>query len=238
MNAVLKPPLELESYGAAELKAVARRHLSRALATGSAAWLLAFLVLALVAVRLVPPPNVVPTVVTLIPSDPSTSIVPPPLVPHTSVVRQTGVVPHPAGDIVPDMHVDPPVVTPNPGSGPADPGSTDGPTGGTRVDPMPGPPALPGPNDYVPHDVEPAPILRVEPKYPELAIMAQQEGVVVIHALVDRNGSVVRVEVARSVQLLDEAAADAIRRWRFSPALDGGHPVAVWISIPVRFSLH
>jgi protein TonB len=44
--------------------------------------------------------------------------------------------------------------------------------------------------------------------------------------------------VRRSVPLLDGAALDAVSRWRFTPALNNGRPVRVWVAIPVRFSLH
>ena len=53
-------------------------------------------------------------------------------------------------------------------------------------------------------------------------------------ALVDLDGSVRDVKVIRSVPLLDDAAATALRRWRFTPALANGHPVRVWIALPVR----
>ena len=36
---------------------------------------------------------------------------------------------------------------------------------------------------------------------------------------------------------LDEAAADAVRRWRFDPARRGDEPVAMWVLLPVEFRL-
>jgi protein TonB len=36
---------------------------------------------------------------------------------------------------------------------------------------------------------------------------------------------------------LDEAAADAVRRWRFEPARRGSEPVAMWVLLPVEFRL-
>jgi TonB family protein len=38
--------------------------------------------------------------------------------------------------------------------------------------------------------------------------------------------------------MLDAAAEDAVREWVFAPALANGEPVAVWVGIPVKFSLH
>jgi len=36
---------------------------------------------------------------------------------------------------------------------------------------------------------------------------------------------------------LDEAAAEAVRRWRFDPARRGNDPVAMWVLLPVEFRL-
>jgi protein TonB len=38
-------------------------------------------------------------------------------------------------------------------------------------------------------------------------------------------------------QDLDEAAVEAVRRWRFEPARRGNRPMAVWVLIPVTFKL-
>jgi protein TonB len=55
---------------------------------------------------------------------------------------------------------------------------------------------------------------------------------------VDRDGSVARVEVRRTNPILDDLALAAVRQWRFLPALADSHPVAVWVTVPVRFTLH
>jgi outer membrane biosynthesis protein TonB len=38
--------------------------------------------------------------------------------------------------------------------------------------------------------------------------------------------------------MLDSAAAGAVRQWVFKPALSEGEPVAVWVGVPFKFSLH
>jgi len=38
--------------------------------------------------------------------------------------------------------------------------------------------------------------------------------------------------------MFDAAAIEALRHWVFRPALAGTRPVAVWVAIPVRFTLH
>ncbi|MCA9773805.1 MAG: energy transducer TonB, partial [Myxococcales bacterium] len=37
--------------------------------------------------------------------------------------------------------------------------------------------------------------------------------------------------------ILDEAAVESVRRWRFRPGLRGGRPADAWVEVPVRFSL-
>jgi protein TonB len=88
--------------------------------------------------------------------------------------------------------------------------------------------------------VDELPVARriVEPAYPDLAREAQVEGLVVVRARVDSTGRVDQVEIERSVPLLDQAALDAARKFRFDPARVGRHPVAVWVQLPFRFKLH
>ena len=103
-------------------------------------------------------------------------------------------------------------------------------TGVVDPDPVPG--------AYVYADQLPARVLFVAPEYPDMAREAGVEGTVTLWALVDLDGSVKAVQVIRSVPLLDAAASAALRHWRFTPALANGHPVRVWVAVPVRFSLH
>jgi protein TonB len=53
------------------------------------------------------------------------------------------------------------------------------------------------------------------------------------------NGRVgeVKVENTAGHPDLDQAAADAIKKWRFEPARRGNQPVAVWLRMPVKFVL-
>ena len=37
---------------------------------------------------------------------------------------------------------------------------------------------------------------------------------------------------------LDDYAVGAVRQWRFKPAMARGKPVAVWVALPVKFTLH
>ncbi len=99
-------------------------------------------------------------------------------------------------------------------------------------------PVLPGLGTWIYFDEPPAVVTQVKPEYTDLAREAGVEGTVVMRALVGTDGHVKDVHVDKSVPLLDEAAVSAVRKWVFTPALSSGHPVAVWVSVPVRFNLH
>lgn len=77
------------------------------------------------------------------------------------------------------------------------------------------------------------------PRYPMIARRRGLEGRVVLRVRVSPAGTPEAVELAESsgVDSLDDAAAEAVRRWRFSPALRDGVAVAALLDIPVRFRL-
>lgn len=75
------------------------------------------------------------------------------------------------------------------------------------------------------------------PAYPALARSAGAQGVVIIEAIVDVDGNVTSAKVLRSIPLLDEAAVDAVRQWKYSPARLNGQPVPVIINVTVNFRL-
>ncbi|MBE7446342.1 MAG: energy transducer TonB [Planctomycetia bacterium] len=67
----------------------------------------------------------------------------------------------------------------------------------------------------------------------------RQEGLVMLTVVIDRKGMPVKVEVEQSsgYQLLDKAALEAVRRWRFQPERIGNIPTESRVTIPVRFRL-
>jgi protein TonB len=87
--------------------------------------------------------------------------------------------------------------------------------------------------------VPPVLVQRVIPDYPRHARRSGTEGEVVLEVVVDRRGRVARqVRVLDSAPLFDDAAIDAVRRWRFRPARDArGTAVAVVMEVPLRFVL-
>ena len=61
---------------------------------------------------------------------------------------------------------------------------------------------------------------------------------VILDALIAEDGSVRDVKVLRSVPLLETAAVEAVRQWRFTPTLLNGLPVQVIMTVTVTFNLN
>ncbi|MFU8802358.1 MAG: TonB family protein [Bradymonadaceae bacterium] len=81
-------------------------------------------------------------------------------------------------------------------------------------------------------------ISEVQAEYTDRAIESRIEGRVVLQIQIDAEGKVTRVEVLEGVGYgLDEAAADAARRFVFEPAEINGQPAAVVLSFSVNFTL-
>jgi protein TonB len=79
-----------------------------------------------------------------------------------------------------------------------------------------------------------------KPKYPDTARRDGKEGRVLLRVLVNEEGRTASVQVNRSsgAEALDQAAVEAIKRWRFSPARYGEKPVESWVRIPIDFRLN
>ena len=107
-----------------------------------------------------------------------------------------------------------------------------------RVAPSDSSGGLPRFGEYVYIDSLPEAIEKVAPDYPEWARRKGIEGTVMLQALVGRDGLVKDVRVVRSIPELDDYAIAAAKQWRFVPAKAQGQPVAVWVAIPVKFTLH
>ena len=85
---------------------------------------------------------------------------------------------------------------------------------------------------------EPRKVVDVRPVYPPLAQAGRVEGTVVLEAVINERGTIERIKVLRSVPLLDAAAVDAVRQWRYTPTLLNGVPVGVLMTIYITFSVH
>jgi protein TonB len=83
----------------------------------------------------------------------------------------------------------------------------------------------------------PVKLHHVAPVYPPMAQAAKVEGLVIISATIDVEGRVIDATVLSGKPLLNQAAADAVRHWRFTPTLLNGVPVAVVMTVTVNFQL-
>jgi TonB family protein len=78
-----------------------------------------------------------------------------------------------------------------------------------------------------------------KPEYPDSARREGREGTVVLSVLVDEEGRSRSLEVNHSsgFEVLDQAAVQTVRRWRFHPARYGDKRVESWVKIPIVFRL-
>ena len=83
----------------------------------------------------------------------------------------------------------------------------------------------------------PALVHRVEPVYPDVAAMASIGGTVILEAVVGTDGCVESVSVLRSRHpLLDKAAVEALKQWRYTPLLLNDHPTSFVLTVTFTFS--
>ena len=109
--------------------------------------------------------------------------------------------------------------------------------GDALIAPPPPPPPPPPKPIRVSGVRQPQKIRDVQPTYPQMALIARVEGPVIIEATIGVDGHVIDARVLRSVQLLDNAALDAVRQWEFTPTLLNGVPVPVIMTVTVTFKL-
>lgn len=89
-----------------------------------------------------------------------------------------------------------------------------------------------------PGGTQPQVVKRVNPTYPRSARNRGIEGVVVIRAIVRKDGRPDEVEILRDLPMgLGDAARDAVRQWRFLPATVNGNTIDVYYTVTVRFTL-
>jgi TonB family protein len=81
-------------------------------------------------------------------------------------------------------------------------------------------------------------IYQVDPEFSDQARAAGVGGEVLVNLIVDSHGVPQNVHVLRGVGMgLDETAVDAVKQYRFEPAMEGDKPVAVQLSVVVNFQI-
>jgi protein TonB len=117
-------------------------------------------------------------------------------------------------------------------------GGIPGGTMGGVVGGIPAPPPPPQAPVRVGGNIKPPTKIKdVLPIYPPIAQSARVSGVVIIEATIGVDGSVTDARVIRPVALLDQAALDAVRQWKFSPTTLNGVAVPVIMTVTVNFTL-
>jgi TonB family protein len=96
----------------------------------------------------------------------------------------------------------------------------------------------PSPDDFVAVEEMPVLISMPPPVYPDMARQAEVEGTVMVRALVGKDGKVQDAFVTEGIPMLNDAAVAASKKAVFKPALQQHKPVAVWVQIPMRFTLN
>ena len=81
----------------------------------------------------------------------------------------------------------------------------------------------------------PQKIVDVPPVLPPAAAQVNLRGVVIVEIVIGPDGAIRDAKVLRSIPLLDQAALDAVRQWRYEPTLLNGAPVPVIMTVTVNF---
>jgi periplasmic protein TonB len=103
--------------------------------------------------------------------------------------------------------------------------------------PDPPPPAVVKPMPVGGNIKAPTRLSYADPVYPQIAIAAKIDGMVILEATIDETGVVRDVKVLRSIPMLDQAAMDAVKRWRYTPTRLNGVAVPILLTVTVTFAL-
>jgi protein TonB len=80
-------------------------------------------------------------------------------------------------------------------------------------------------------------IRKVEPKYPKIALGARIVGIVLLKAVIGKDGDIKELQVVSGHPILVPAAIDAVKQWRYRPYLLNGEPVEVETNVIVTFQI-
>lgn len=114
--------------------------------------------------------------------------------------------------------------------------------------PPPPPPLAPQVDEdtpiFVPYDKPPEPVGGLQAimenlEYPEIARVSGVEGVTILYLLIDENGEIQNVKIAKSMgfDVCDQAAIEAVKKVKWKPAMQRDTPVKVWFGVPIAFQL-
>jgi protein TonB len=99
-------------------------------------------------------------------------------------------------------------------------------------------PAGPKPGPPIGGEVKTARLISsTPPAYPPLARSQGVEGDVTLDALIDETGRVTKIETISGPDLLQQAAAAAVRQWKYKPATLDGNAVPMHLAVTVKFRM-
>jgi protein TonB len=82
----------------------------------------------------------------------------------------------------------------------------------------------------------PVPVRTVPPDYPSELRREGVSGLVMVKCNIDEKGDVTETIVEKSSnEAFDKPAIAAVKKWKFKPAKQDGSPVAIKVSIPIKF---
>ena len=100
--------------------------------------------------------------------------------------------------------------------------------------------AIPDMGVFVPFEVPPQPLpdFSPQPEFPELAKTASVPGKVIVQVYVDKRGEVKKWKIVKEEPAnlgFGEEVERVIKKWKFTPAIQQGNPVGVWVAVPFTF---
>jgi len=103
----------------------------------------------------------------------------------------------------------------------------------------PAPSPIPGPAPVIPPRSDASHLNNPAPTYPAMSRRLAEQGRVLFDVYILPNGTVGEIKLKRSSghTRLDDAALEAVRRWRYVPAHRGNEPIPYWYVQPITFSL-
>jgi TonB family protein len=103
--------------------------------------------------------------------------------------------------------------------------------------------SIPANDSFIPFEIAPQPLPdhSPQPAYPDSAKASGKTGKVMVKAYIDKAG-IVRKYIIAKVEPTGYGFAHEVESiimdWRFTPAIQEGKPVGVWVAIPFNFKYH
>ncbi len=96
-----------------------------------------------------------------------------------------------------------------------------------------------GTEQIIPADYHSAGLHNPPTYYPRMAVELGYQGIVKLRVQVLANERPAEVQIAASsgYEVLDQAAVEQVKDWRFLPARRGNQPIVSWVMVPIKFRI-